>query len=169
MSKRGEPARERFGDDQRPAVRGDDHAVGELDVIGDLTQFPVRRDELDAARLGWRTGDKVEVRAVNVGVAASVHDDLVRPLLGVDGHRPVGLLAPDLVAGRQQPAVGQPGDGVPHRVGGPVAGEHYLRLAVHVNRHDLPVDPVAETTASRHAAAATQGSPGHPAESSVQT
>jgi len=27
-------------------------------------------------------------------------------LLGMDGHLPVGLWAPNLVAGRQQPAVG---------------------------------------------------------------
>ena len=67
------------------------HAVGELDVVGDLAQLPVRRDELDVARLGRRTGgdEVVEVRAVDVGVAARVHDDLVRPLPGVDGHRPV--------------------------------------------------------------------------------
>jgi hypothetical protein len=54
-----------------------------------------------------RAGDEVEVRAVDVGVATCVDHDLVRPLLGVDGHRPVRLLAPDLVAGRQQPAAGQ--------------------------------------------------------------
>ena len=141
---RGEPARERLGDDQRPAVRSDDHAVGELDVAGDLAQLPVRRDELDIARLGRRAGDEVEVRSVDVGDAACVDDDLVRPLLGVDGHRPVTLLAADLVARRQQPAVRQPVDGVSHRVAGRVTGEHDLRLAVHVNRHDLPVDPVAE-------------------------
>ena len=144
MSNAVQPARERLGDDQRPAVRGDDHAVGELDVARDLAQLPVRRDELDVAGLGRRAGDEVEVRAVDVGVATCVDDDLVRPLLGVDGHRPVGLLAPDLVAGRQQPAAGQPVDGVPHRVAGRVAGEHDLRPAVHVNGHDLPVDPVAE-------------------------
>jgi len=33
---RGEPAGERLGDDQRPVVGRDDHAVGELDVGGDL-------------------------------------------------------------------------------------------------------------------------------------
>jgi hypothetical protein len=33
---RGEPAGERLGDDQRPVVGRDDHAVGELDVVGDL-------------------------------------------------------------------------------------------------------------------------------------
>ena len=53
-AERGQPARERLGDDQRPAVRGDDHAVGELDVIGELAQVPVRRDELDVAWLGRR-------------------------------------------------------------------------------------------------------------------
>jgi len=34
---RGEPARERLGNDQRPVVGCDDHAVRELDVVGDLT------------------------------------------------------------------------------------------------------------------------------------
>jgi len=141
---RGEPARERLGDDQRPAVGGDDHAVGELDVASDLTQLPARRNQLDVARLGRLAGHEAEVRAVDVGVAAGVHDDLVRPLTGVDNHRPVGLLAPHLVAGGQQPAVGQPVDGIPHGVAGRVAAEHNLGRPVHVDGHDLPVDPVAE-------------------------
>jgi hypothetical protein len=141
---RGEPARERLGDDQRPAVRSDDHAVRELDVAGDLAHPPVGRDELDVARRGRRAGDEVEVRAVDVGVPARVDDDLVRPLPGVNGHRPVGLLAPDFVTGRQQPAVGQPVDGVSHRVAGGIAGKHDLRRAVHVDGHDLPADPVAK-------------------------
>src|ERR671931_2641780 len=70
----------------------------------------VWRDELDVA--GWGGGQRpvphirhAEVRAVDVDVAARVHDDLVRALLGVGGHRPVVLLAPQLVAGHQQSAV----------------------------------------------------------------
>jgi CBS domain-containing protein len=37
-----------------------------------------------------------------------VHHDLVRALPGADGHRPVRLLAAQLVSGHQQPAVRQP-------------------------------------------------------------
>src|SRR5262252_8831984 len=91
---RGETSGEGFGDDQRPVVGGDDHAVGELDVARDLAPFAVRRAALDVAALGRLTTGEVEVRAVEVDVAAAVHDDLVRALPGVGGHRPVGLLAP---------------------------------------------------------------------------
>ena len=48
------------------------------------------------------------------------------------------------VAGDQQPAVGQPVDGITHRVAVRVPGQHHLRLAVQADGHDLPVDPVAE-------------------------
>jgi hypothetical protein len=59
----------------------------------DLAQLPVRHDELDVARLGRRTGDEVEVRTVDVGVAARVHNDLVRPLPGARGCQHHGWLA----------------------------------------------------------------------------
>ena len=103
-------ARERLGDNQRPAVRGDDHAIGELDVARDLAQLAVRRDHLDVARLGRAAADEVEIGAVDVDVAAAVHDDLVRVLLGDGDHRPVGLLPLQLGPRGQQPAVGQPPD-----------------------------------------------------------
>jgi hypothetical protein len=35
-AERGERSGERLGDDQRPVIGRDDHAVGELDVAGDL-------------------------------------------------------------------------------------------------------------------------------------
>ena len=76
--------------------------------------------------------------------AAAVHHDLVGALLGVHDHRPVGLLAPEFVAGHQQPAVGQPVDGIAHRVAAGVPGGHDLSLAVQVDGHDLALDPVAE-------------------------
>jgi hypothetical protein len=94
MSKGGELAGERLGDDQCLVVRGDDHAVGELDVAGDLAQLAVWGDELDVAG-PWRlTAGEFEVRAVEVDVTAPVHNDLVCLLLGHGDHRPVGLLAP---------------------------------------------------------------------------
>ena len=140
---RGEPAGERLGDDQRPVVRGDDHAVGEGDVTGDLPQLPVGREELDVAGRGRLPAGEVEVRAVEVDVAAPVHDDLVRLLPGNGDQRPVRLLAAQLVPGHQQPAAGQPVDRIPHRLDrAPRRGD--FRLAVHADGHDLPVDPVAE-------------------------
>src|SRR6184192_193048 len=48
---------------------------------------------INGADFDFLGGEEVEVRAVDVDVAAPVHDDLVRRLLGEDGHRPVGLLA----------------------------------------------------------------------------
>src|SRR5580693_3766589 len=91
---RGEPAGEGLGDDQRPVVGRNDHAVRELDVVRNLAQVAVGREELDVAGLGCLATREVEVRAVEVDVAARVHDDLVRLLLGDGDHRPVGLLAP---------------------------------------------------------------------------
>src|SRR5262249_3703606 len=141
---RGEPPGEGFGDDQRASVWGDDHAVGKLDVVCDLANFPVAGEELDVAGLGRSPAGEVEIRAVDVGVAQFVHDDLVRLLFGHDDHRSVGLPALNLVTGGQQPAVGKPVDGVTHWMAVGVPCQDDLRCAVHTDGHDLPVDPVAE-------------------------
>ena len=140
---RGELASERLGDDQRPVVRGDDHAVGEGNVTGDLAQLPVGREELDVAGRGRLPAGEVEVSAVEVDVAAPVHDDLVRLLPGYGDQRPVRLLAAQPVPGHQQTAVGQPVDRVPHQLDR-APGRGDLRLAVKADGKDLPVDPVAE-------------------------
>ena len=108
---RGQASGERLGDDQRPVVRRDDHAVRELDVARDLADGAVRPDELDVAGFRRLAAGEVEVRAVEVGPAVRVHDDLVATLVGDDAGRPVLLVAPKLVAGRQHPAVRQPIDG----------------------------------------------------------
>jgi len=62
--------------------------------LGNWMPSATWRDELDVAGLGRLTACEVEVRAVDVDVAALVHDDLVPALPGVGDHRPVGLLAP---------------------------------------------------------------------------
>ena len=67
---RGQPSGERLGDDQGGAVGRHDHAVGEVDVAGDLAGGPVRCDKVDPAGLRCAAAEEVEVGAVDVDVAA---------------------------------------------------------------------------------------------------
>jgi tellurite resistance protein TerC len=81
---RGEPPGVRLGDDQRPAVRGDRHPVGERDVVRYPARGPVRGDQGDDPGGGRFPGHHVVADAVEVRVAAGVHDDLVpRPVTQV--------------------------------------------------------------------------------------
>ena len=107
----GEAAGEGLGDDQRGVVGRDDHAVGELDAVGDLAGRAVRCDQGDDARLRRLAGPEVEAQAVEVDVAAAVDDDLVPAVAGdaaqvdVAHHRPVGL--PAHAAPCRSPAAGR--------------------------------------------------------------
>jgi hypothetical protein len=56
----------RLGNNQRGVVGRDHHAIGEGDVIGHLSHDAVSADERDDS-----------LAAVDVGVPATVHDDLV--------------------------------------------------------------------------------------------
>ena len=76
-----------LGNDQRRVVGRDGHAIGEGDAVGDLSHDASGADERDDS-----------LAAVDVGVAAAVHDDLVpgaagkTAQVGMGHERPVGLL-----------------------------------------------------------------------------
>ena len=65
-----------LGDDQRRVVGRDGHAVGERDAVGHLPSRAVGRDQRDDPG-GELAAREVEADAVDVGVAATVDDDLV--------------------------------------------------------------------------------------------
>ena len=78
-----QPAGEGLRDHQGRAVGGDHHAVGELDVAGDVAGRAVRLDQPDPAGLGRAAAEEVEVGAVDVDVAGRVDDELVAALRAV--------------------------------------------------------------------------------------
>jgi hypothetical protein len=105
-------------DDEGRIVRGDGHAVGEGEAVGHLASGAVGGDQRDQAG-GELAGGEVEADVVDVGVAATVDDDVVpgvlaqRAKVAVGHQRPVGLTAQEPPPGRrdgQQPAIGQVAD-----------------------------------------------------------
>src|SRR5215831_15891987 len=76
----GEAVPVRLGNDQRRAVLGDRHAVGEREVIGYLDDVAPRRDERDQPRREL-AARKVETDGVDVRVAPVVDDDIVPRLV----------------------------------------------------------------------------------------
>jgi hypothetical protein len=93
---------------------------GEGDAVGDLPGHAVEGCERDDPRGEGLAGHQVEAAAVDVGVAAAVHDELVarwRPRepvhVGVGDERAVGLLPQQQPVARrhdQQAPVGEPVD-----------------------------------------------------------
>jgi len=88
------------GDDQGRVVGRHEHTVGEGDVIGHLPSRAIGVDQSDGPGGEFPAGHKVEARAVDVGVAATIHHQLVPrgPLgdagqIGVGHQRAVGLPA----------------------------------------------------------------------------
>ena len=79
-------------DDQSRVVRAHDHAVRELDAVGDLAGLSVWRDQRDDPWLRRLPAHEVESHAVHVDVGATIHDDLVPAVAGQVTE--IGVLAP---------------------------------------------------------------------------
>ena len=77
---RGQPLPVRLGHDQRAVVGRDRHAVGKVEVVGHHPYRPVGGDQRHPSRCGRafrRAGAELGVGTVHVGVAATVHHDVV--------------------------------------------------------------------------------------------
>ena len=73
----GEPAGRRLGDDQLPAVAGDDRSVGKAEAIGDNPSRAARVDQHEVAS-GWLLAAREVVPEVaDVGPPEPVHDHVV--------------------------------------------------------------------------------------------
>ena len=143
---RREPVGVRLSDDQRSAVRGDRHPVGERDVSGDLTDLAIWRGEHQEAGRELAAGE-VEADGIDVGVAPIIDHDVIPGLdrdsgqVGVRDQRPVALTAQQPPLRRvhdQQPAVGEEIDAhrercdAQHHLVGTVGaeGDHLIRAPV---------------------------------------
>ena len=92
------------GDDQPEVVRGDGHAVGKGDVLGDLPGDAIGCHEGNEAglhRAGWWTIGELEVRADDVGVSVTVDHDVVEPERRQRGQACVGRQAAVVLRGQQ--------------------------------------------------------------------
>ena len=76
-----EPFAVGLGHDQGRVVGGHGHAVGECDVVCDLLCRAIGGDQRDDSGGELLTGEQVEAAAVDIGVATTVHDDLVPALV----------------------------------------------------------------------------------------
>ncbi len=86
----------RVRDDQGGVVGGHRHPIGQCDVVGHLAHRAARRDQGDETGLERLPGHQVEAGTVDVGVAPTVHHDVVPACLAeirVGDQRPVGLPA----------------------------------------------------------------------------
>src|SRR5262249_26465292 len=128
-------------------VRCHDHAVGELEVGGDLTGRAVWGDQCDDPGTGLLAGQEVETETVDVDVATPIDHDLAPAMVGdsaqvgMPHHRAVALPAHELLASDKQASVGQPRGGPPEARG---TLSDDLTIAVEIDRDNLLGSPVRE-------------------------
>jgi len=142
----------RIGDHEGAIVRGDGHSIGEGEVLRHHPHHAVRGDQGHEARLHHalrRTGGEVEVPGIDVGVTASVDDDVIptvpRRLRQVRIRREAAIRLqreqrPPLVRNQHEPAAGQEVEAQRQRS----MPDHHLAAAVVVDRDDLARRPVTE-------------------------
>jgi len=140
-----QPPGEGLSDHQPRAVRSDHHAVGKVDVAGDVVCRALGIDQPNPSRLGGTAPEKVEVGAVEVDAAGRIDDELI-PALGAMTYGGAVRLDPsEFLTGDQEPAVGQPIDGPTHPG---AASSYHLASTVHVDGHHFAATPVREPQAA---------------------
>ena len=108
-----EPLAVGVGNDQRSVVGRHGHAIREGNAVGHLSSRAIGGDESNRSGCERLTSHKIKAAAVDVDVAATVHDDLVPVVVREAGEvdmgrqRPVGLPAEEqpIAAGHDEQTV----------------------------------------------------------------
>src|ERR1700742_3350735 len=140
-----------FGHDQRRIVWRYSHAIRKGDTVSHLASCTVGSDQCDDSRSEFFTGHKIKATAVDVDIAATVHDNFikaeVREMAQVSMLRQRSICFPSqqkLFVGRddKETSVGQEVDA--HRNRWEWHADDDLAPALGIDGEDLLCDPVGE-------------------------